>query len=66
MVGRASTSGGGAGKSDGGGEPTSGEQDNTEMLAREECSRLARQLRLMENDKKAYLEESNASIAAQK
>lgn len=55
------------GKPDGAsGGDSGGGEDNTEMLAREECSRLARQLRLMENDKKAYLEESNAAIAQQK
>lgn len=64
MVGRAT--GGKPSSEGGGGDAGSGEQDNTEILAREECSRLARQLRLMENDKKAYLEESNASIAGQK
>ncbi|CAL8091162.1 unnamed protein product [Orchesella dallaii] len=58
MVGR-------SGKTDGGGTAESGE-DNTEMIAREECTRLARQLRLMENDKMAYLDESNAAIAQQK
>jgi len=41
-------------------------EDNTELLARQECSRLARQLRLMENDKRAYWEESNAAIYQQK
>ena len=41
-------------------------EDNTEALAREECSRLLRQLRLMENDKKAYLDETLASINQQK
>lgn len=45
---------------------TAEHEDNTEQLAREECARLARQLRLMENDKKAYLEESNAAINQQK
>ncbi|CAG7835403.1 unnamed protein product [Allacma fusca] len=41
-------------------------EDNTEVLAKEECSRLARQLRLMENDKKAYLDESTSAINQQK
>lgn len=41
-------------------------EDNTEQLARDELNRLSRQLRLMENDKKAYLEESNAAINQQR
>jgi hypothetical protein len=41
-------------------------EDNTEILARQECSRLSRQLRLMENDKRAYCEESNSAINQQK
>ena len=45
---------------------TSEAEDNTEILARQELCRLTRQLRLMENDKKAYFEESNAAIKHQK
>jgi len=45
---------------------TTDSEDNTEALAREECSRLARQLYFLENDKRAYLEESNAAITHQK
>jgi hypothetical protein len=41
-------------------------EDNTEALAKQECLRLTKQLRLMENDKKAYLEESRASIELQR
>lgn len=40
--------------------------DNTEVLAKQECIRLTKQLRLMENDRKAYLEESRAAIELQK
>ena len=47
-------------------QPSAENEDNTEALAREECSRLLRQLRLMENDKKAYLDETLAAINQQK
>lgn len=48
------------------GPTTSESDDNTEALAKQECLRLTKHLRLMENDKKAYFEESKAALELQK